>query len=164
VYACAGLTFQQANSNCYKEIIQLGTRADFYIGKGKEAEWLGSIAWDGYPDGIDDDVLSATSEESYREAVTKFLTSRDDRTLPEQGWPWPWTNSRTTDYSYWFFDNKVSTSCFGHALYDPLAPKPEFDEEDLRFEVEKKLECPEFSKDQMAPAGTRRSGVMVFGI
>ena len=30
----------------------MGTRADFYIGKGTDAEWLGSIAWNGYPDGI----------------------------------------------------------------------------------------------------------------
>lgn len=27
----------------------MGTRADFYIGRGENAEWLGSIAWDGDP-------------------------------------------------------------------------------------------------------------------
>ena len=26
----------------------MGSRADFYIGEGTEAEWLGSVAWDGY--------------------------------------------------------------------------------------------------------------------
>jgi len=26
----------------------MGTRADFYVGMGKDAEWLGSVAWDGY--------------------------------------------------------------------------------------------------------------------
>jgi hypothetical protein len=30
----------------------MGTRADFYIGRGTEAEWLGSVAWDGYPGGV----------------------------------------------------------------------------------------------------------------
>lgn len=30
----------------------MGTIADFYVGRGPKAEWIGSIAWDGYPDGI----------------------------------------------------------------------------------------------------------------
>jgi hypothetical protein len=30
----------------------MGTRADFYVGRGETAEYLGSIAWDGYPDGL----------------------------------------------------------------------------------------------------------------
>ena len=25
----------------------MGTRADFYVGVGKKAEWLGNVAWDG---------------------------------------------------------------------------------------------------------------------
>jgi hypothetical protein len=29
----------------------MGTRADFYVGRGETAEWLGSIAWDGNPGG-----------------------------------------------------------------------------------------------------------------
>jgi hypothetical protein len=29
----------------------MGTRADFYVGRGKDAEWLGSVAFDGYPSG-----------------------------------------------------------------------------------------------------------------
>lgn len=32
----------------------MSTRADFYVGRGAEAEWIGSISWDGYPDGVDD--------------------------------------------------------------------------------------------------------------
>ena len=40
----------------------MGTRADFYVGKGKDSEWLGSIAWDWYPDGIPDNILDAESE------------------------------------------------------------------------------------------------------
>lgn len=30
----------------------MGTRADFYVGRGPDAEWIGSTAWDGYPDGF----------------------------------------------------------------------------------------------------------------
>lgn len=48
----------------------MGTRADFYVGRGESAEWLGSIAWDGYPSGIDyQDVLRPADEE---------LDGRDD--------------------------------------------------------------------------------------
>lgn len=144
----------------------MGTRADFYIGKGKEAKWVGSIAWDGYPEGIDREILSSKTEEEYMSTVSSFLSNREDATLPEQGWPWPWTNSLTTDFSYWFFNDMVYASCFGRALYDPLAPLPEdYDEdaEDPRFSGEKELECPEFSRDQFAPPGSRRSGVIVVG-
>ena len=69
----------------------MGTRADFYVGRGQKAEWLGSIAWDGYPDGLSDiPVLSAQTEVAFRAAVRDMLASRKDGTTPEMGWPWPW--------------------------------------------------------------------------
>lgn len=85
----------------------MGTRADFYLGRDRRAEWVGSIAGDGYRSGIPDDVLCATDPESYRSAVSRFLKSRDDAIFPEQGWPWPWNDSALTDCSYWFFDGQV---------------------------------------------------------
>lgn len=91
----------------------MGTRADFYIGINKNAEWLGSIAWDGYPDGIDDEVLAATTESEFREALAEFVQGRDDWTAPDQGWPWPWNDSCTTDYAYALHEGKVYRSCFG---------------------------------------------------
>lgn len=80
----------------------MGTRADFYVGKGENAEWLGSISWDGYPSGIDTAVLQANTESEYRFALQQFFASRDDATLPERGWPWPWNDSNTSDYAYTF--------------------------------------------------------------
>jgi hypothetical protein len=103
----------------------MGTRADFYIGKGKKAEWLGSIAWDGYPKGIPTVLLKQTSAKGFRANVTKFLASRDDSILPEQGWPWPWEDSCITDYAYAFEHGKVSTSSFGSKWFDPLKEQPE---------------------------------------
>lgn len=82
----------------------MGTRADFYVGKGKDAEWLGSIAWDGYRSGIPGYILKATREEDFRKAVEVFLTERDDARFAKDGWPWPWNTSEITDCSYWFFD------------------------------------------------------------
>lgn len=89
----------------------MGTRADFYVGCGSGAEWIGSIAWDGYD--IPDTILKATSEQEYREAATNFFASRDDATLPEMGWPWPWDTSATTDCHYWYVDGKVLDGSFG---------------------------------------------------
>lgn len=113
----------------------MGTRADFYVGRGKDAEWLGSIAWDGYPDGIDSDVLYPKTEDEFRAAVLRFFTPRDDVSGPDHGWPWPWDNSQTTDYSYAWDDGEVWVTCFGYGWsriddYDPddesTPPKVEF--------------------------------------
>lgn len=105
----------------------MGTRADFYIKKAEEKEliWIASIAWDGYPDGIDDendfDLLKSTTQVEYIARLQRFLSKRDDVTLPENGWPWPWDNSNTTDYAYCFHDGKVYANCFGNGWYDPIA-------------------------------------------
>lgn len=107
----------------------MGTRADFYVGKGAEAEWIGSIGWDGYRGGIDDAVLTAHSEKEYRAAVAKFFADRDDVTLPDQGWPWPWDDSGTSDCSYWFFGGRCWDACWyapGEYRYAPC-DKPEPD-------------------------------------
>jgi hypothetical protein len=76
----------------------MGTRADFYAGRGKDAEWLGSIAWDGQD--IPDEIRYAHDEVMFRREVAEFLSGRDDSTVPEKGWPWPWNTSATTDCSY----------------------------------------------------------------
>lgn len=92
----------------------MGTRADFYVGLGRDAEWLGSIAWDGYPSGVDDALLAAKTEQEYRERAATFFAKREDYTAPEVGWPWPWNDSNTTDYAYAFADGQVHVAGFGH--------------------------------------------------
>jgi len=90
----------------------MGTRADFYVGRGEKAEWLGSIAWDGYPDGLDESLLLSTTDGEFREQVS-LLQTRDDWTATSYGWPWPWDDSQTTDCAYAFDDGKVWISFFG---------------------------------------------------
>jgi hypothetical protein len=99
----------------------MGTRADFYIKKADEPElvWIASIARDGYPDGIDKEILNAKSQTDYIASLQKFISKRDDVTLPEYGWPWPWDDSNTTDYGYCFHDGVVHANCFGHGWYSP---------------------------------------------
>src|SRR5688500_6281329 len=96
----------------------MGTRADSYVGRGKDAKWVGSIPFDGYPDGIDKKVLKAKTEAKFLEAINGFFGDR--ATLPSMGWPWPWDDSGTTDYAYAFDSGKVWASRFGHAWFDPL--------------------------------------------
>lgn len=87
----------------------MGTRADFYVGVGPDAEWLGSVGFDGYQwdEQPDCPLMQASSEEEYRAAVECIAASRNDWTDPEQGWPWPWNDSKLTDYAYAFVDGKT---------------------------------------------------------
>lgn len=87
--------------------------------------WLGSTAWDGYPDGMPEALKAATTEEEYRGAVGGLAESREDFTTPEMGWPWPWPTSHLTDYSYAFDDGRVWASSYGSAWWPATEPKPE---------------------------------------
>lgn len=106
----------------------MGTRADFYVGKGPSAEWLGSIGWDGYPTGAPQPVLKCTGEAEFRAAVGTLVAEDDSGTAPADGWPWPWEDSGTTDYSYAFEAGRVWGSCFGGPWFDPFH-EPEEDDE-----------------------------------
>jgi hypothetical protein len=90
----------------------MGTRADFYVGTGPQAEWLGSITFDGYPGGCPEPIFAATSEADYRAAVEAILGDCES-TRPDEGWPWPWEDSRTTDYAYAWTADGVKLSNFG---------------------------------------------------
>jgi len=131
----------------------MGTRADFYVGKGLEAEWIGSVAFDGYMWDKDKetDIATASTEIEFREAVKKELDSRDDATTVDMGWPWPWEDSCTTDYAYCYTEDGVEAFIFGRPVYD----------EENEAEPPK-AEWPEM-KGYSAEAGSRRSGIMMFG-
>lgn len=134
----------------------MGTRADFYIGRGEQAEWIGSIAWDGYPSGISEAVLQATTEDAYRTAVEAFFLTRSDVTHPDQGWPWPWKDSCTTDYAYAFDDGGVHYSSFGHgwhAVADGEVPEEWPDEKSAIF--------PDMSDRMQVQLSGPRSGLIV---
>jgi hypothetical protein len=133
----------------------VGTRADFYVGRGVNAEWLGSIAYDGFPD--NEDVLGVVSktEAVFRERIQSMLDRKEDSTTPDQGWPWPWDDSHLTDYSYAFDNGKVYGSAFGSEWFIP----PE-EPEDLAEHI---AVFPDMKdRRNLARAGTKRSGVMVF--
>jgi hypothetical protein len=88
----------------------MGTRADFYVRKDEQMEWVGSITWDGYEIG---NVGGAKDEASFRRRLNKFFSYRDDVTLPDNGWPWPWNNSKLTD-EIWVWNCEDNSIYRGH--------------------------------------------------
>lgn len=135
----------------------MGTRADFYVGRGEMANWLGSIAWDGYPGGIDKVVLRAKNTSDFVAAVGKFFTGRTDVTLPENGWPWPWEESCTTDYAYALDDGCVWASCFGSPWWKATRKQPDEPKGTALGAM-----FPNMKSRQNVTMGPR-SGVLVFG-
>jgi hypothetical protein len=144
----------------------MGTRADFYVGRGESAEWLGSIAWDGHPGGVFEDELilsglrDGLDEASWRTWVAEFLHNRDDATLPEQGWPWPWEDSRTTDYAHAFDGDAIWSSCFGHEWFRVDPDKDGYGELD---DAPQNAVFPDMTGRQNVTYGPR-SGVLVVSL
>lgn len=90
----------------------MGTRADFYVGVGQSAEWIGSVAYDGdwWTENrrhADAALIRARSVARFRTLVCAELASRSDATFPGMGWPWPWDSSALTDCVYAFVDGRV---------------------------------------------------------
>lgn len=146
----------------------MGTRADFYVGTGEKAEWLGSIPMDGHPDGNPLDIVPCVNEDGYRRLVAEVIHDHNGST-PKDGWPWPWEDSHTTDYAYAFEDGAVLVSCFGRAwgpavYYEAAARFQEYIEErygvDFDHIVEKKAEVPDMTAVQNVTFGPR-SGLIV---
>lgn len=136
----------------------MGTRADFYNGRGRDAQWLGSIAWDGYPEGVPAELLGEDVSEKWLEGVAGFLSGRDDATTPDRGWPWPWDDSSTTDFAYAFDDGKVWVSNFGTKWIEAASYKSLTGEE-LEALPETAV-FPDMSDEKNVTFG-RRSGVIV---
>ncbi len=137
----------------------MGTRADFYIKNKEELEWLGSIAWDGYPEGLtlksnaSAQILEAKDESDFRDHVLRFMNEREDSSYPKDGWPWPWDSSNTTDYSY-IFDGKTFVNCFGKELVDDDGnPDKKYPSKKFTFPDMKNIQKVNFGK---------KSGLLVF--
>jgi hypothetical protein len=145
----------------------MGTRADYYVGVGPAAEWLGSTAWDGYPCGLFDpgQPENITTEEEWRKFVADCIASRDDFTDPSDGWPWPWENSRTTDYAYTFHNGCVQACSFGHFWFEPNSELETWGEPDAESwdDVDEGVEFPNMSDRQNVQWGSRKGGIMIIG-
>lgn len=126
----------------------MATRADFYVGVGEHAEWLGSVAFDGYEWAEDKDcaLMSATTEVAFRHAVAE-IAERDDFSSPHMGWPWPWDDSSLTDYVYAFDSGRVTIFRFGK----------------INRLKKSKVSWPDMKSKEKVTLG-ERSGLIVFSI
>jgi len=90
-----------------------GSHADFYIGLGKTAKWIGSVEGCGAPGDVTAnwDLLNEAgaiddyTETDFRDMVRHIITdARADNAgyRPEDGdeWPWRHLSSAETDYAY----------------------------------------------------------------
>jgi hypothetical protein len=143
----------------------VGTRADFYIGRGPEAEWIGSIAFDGYPENGDviGTCAGVQTEDLFRRRV-QALEQRKDFTDPaKHGWPWPWEDSRTTDYAYAFDEGQVWVSDFGREWF-AFGTTPPDEEDESAPEREKSAVFPNMRARSEPAIGTDRDSIMIFGV
>jgi hypothetical protein len=130
----------------------MGTRADFFIGRGDNSRWLGSVPYDGFiasnktPFGVSVKVLEAKSEEEFESRVEEFFEEKERMTIehrramkeqgfdnygddsviiirPNEPWPWPWPEFSYSDYSYAFDQGKVWCCHMFYDWYDPLNEK-----------------------------------------
>jgi len=144
----------------------MGTRVDFYVGRGENAEWLGSYGYDGYPEGVfgdDPSVLSGQATEvEWRAWVAHFIEEREG--IKPNTWPWPWETSATTDYAYAWDNHNIYGSNFGHPWFGLHRDLPDLgqldDEEHDRGPRPVWPDMAHRMKVELGPA----SGVMVLSV
>jgi hypothetical protein len=150
----------------------MGTRADFYLGRGERLEWIGSCAYDGHEDTMQKwGIFGAKTEAEYLANVNLRL-SENDGTRPRDGWPWPWETSHTTDRSYTFDGGVSYGSAWGQTWQTVEEYEARCAEAERRYQADEdelpelpKAAFPDMSERKaVATPGTQRSGVMVFGI
>lgn len=135
------------------------TRADFYVGRGLTAEWVGSVVWDGYPDALPSKLAKAESEEVFRKEAMKFLKARGDAILPEHGWPWSWDDSSGTTYSYAFEKEQVWACAYGSSWWKVTNKEPNH-----RTLKRKTARFPDMSlRRKLASTGGSRRRIFVAG-
>ena len=79
-------------------------RADFFLSRGGDAEWLGSIAWGGYPDSAAiHTIAGASSPEDYASRVAALLNATEGSTSPTRGHdaPWPGVGHASSRAAYY---------------------------------------------------------------
>lgn len=109
------------------------TGADFYIGRGPSATWVGSLSHNARPSilhwtTVGEELLNATTERDYAHALDALLSlpvkeRRNWAYRPSSGWPWCWPDSSLTGWCYAFDGGRVWVSYFGRAWFP--CPTPE---------------------------------------
>ncbi|UUV28588.1 hypothetical protein NQK81_27835 [Amycolatopsis roodepoortensis] len=91
------------------------TTHDFYLGRGQDADWLGSVRLGTRNDRWLDEITRARSAGGFITLVALFLrTARiheaGEVALGNREWPWPWPTSHGTDFTHAFDTDAVWTA------------------------------------------------------
>lgn len=94
------------------------TTHDFYLGRGPDAEWLGSVHLEGCACNGLDEIERARSAGGFTTLVDFFLHAAEideagEVTHAGREWPWPWPTSHGTDYVHAFDTDVVWTALRG---------------------------------------------------
>lgn len=144
----------------------MGTRAQFFIGNPQDVEhreWLGCIAWDGYPKGDCEMLKDATTPDQFRALVATLAASRADFTDPQKNdYPFPWHDDIfITDCTYAFFDGATQYASF-HTGWTTLAKRLSEDVETWEAAVPDKLVPAPAPRNVGKPAG--RDSLTILGV
>jgi len=137
----------------------MGTRAQFFVGDPQDIEnreWLGCIAWDGYPDGDCNILAEAKNADEFRALVKQLAETRDDFCDPAKfGFPFPWKdNLFLTDCTYAFLDGETKFTYFHNGFVSINAYLSGDDE--FRGSYNEGLE--RLPSNVPAPSGTGKAG------
>ena len=122
----------------------MGTRAAFWIGNPQDLdkrEWLGCVAFDGYPEGLPG-IEDVKTEKEFRAFIARKRAESTCFAKPEGGWPYPWDDDIfLTDYTYAFFDGKLQVTVFhsGFQTLEDYQRDTQGDHDDDRAEPTDKL-------------------------
>lgn len=99
-------------------------RSDFYVMKHDESlVWEGSAFKNGGLHTTPLNILIQANRTMFEEAVLDYLREVSSANKYNgDAWPWPWSDSRMTDYTYIFHEcmGKVLMSQEGGRLVDPI--------------------------------------------
>lgn len=101
----------------------MATKADFYCGLETKRNWIGSLHNTGDIWSIPLKILIQVNKSMFEELTIDFLKEKGG-SINDNGdkWPWLWSDSRITEYSYIFLPeyNKVFMSIMGNIFIDPI--------------------------------------------
>ncbi|WP_241832828.1 hypothetical protein [Amycolatopsis sp. CB00013] len=109
----------------------MSSNTDFYLGRGDEAEWIGSLHGECYPENFLAVppvrlAITATDETVFREAVADAFDVWEEESLGhvyhrKGGWPWPWYSSHNSSWII-TFDPQRQRGVRHGGRRRPLAP------------------------------------------
>ena len=136
----------------------MSTRTDFYIGKGKKAQWLGSCI-DGFcPIECERaemvNICSSKKEVNYIKFVNEMLSNKSHQGVtPEKGWQWDYDTSIGSDYIYCFSHSTVKCSYRGSIFFNPMKT--------LKYDKNIMLEWPDMSSFRKEKIFYKNDGIRI---